>query len=103
MGYTNSGWEELGIPHPWPVPSHPVATPGPVPAALQAQAQPGCAQSLAPARQSPYLRVEFVVTQIQRCIDWFERFKVNVDFLLFSFFCHNCSTVNNQTIWRYYK
>lgn len=54
-------------------------------------------------QETSYLCVEFVVTQIQRCIDWFERFKVDVDLLLFSFFCHNCSTVNNQTIWRYYK
>lgn len=54
-------------------------------------------------QETSYLRVEFVVAQIQRRIDGFERFKVNVDFLLFSFFRHNCSTVNNQTIWRYYK
>ena len=50
-----------------------------------------------------HLCMEFVVTQIQWCINWFERFKVNVDFLFLSFFCYNCTTVNNQAIWRYCK
>ena len=45
--------------------------------------------------------MEFV-TQIQWCINWFEKFKVNVDFLFLSFFCYNCTTVNNQAIWRYF-
>lgn len=32
-----------------------------------------------------HLRVELVVTQIQRCVDGFERLKVDVDFLFFPF------------------
>lgn len=42
--------------------------------------------------------MKFVVAQIQGCVDRFKGLKVNVDFLLFTLFCNNGSTVHNQTI-----
>lgn len=45
-----------------------------------------------------YLSVEFVIAQIQGCVDWFERLKVDVDFFLFALFCHNGSTIHHQAI-----
>ena len=45
-----------------------------------------------------YLSVELVVTEIQRCIDWTEWFKVDVDLLFFAFLCDDCTTINHKTI-----
>lgn len=50
-----------------------------------------------------YLSVKFVVTEIKRGIDGFERLKVNIDFLLFAFFSHDGTTVDYQTIWGHCK
>lgn len=50
-----------------------------------------------------YLSVKFVVTEIKRGINGFERLKVNVDFLLFAFFSHDGATVNYQTVWGHCK
>jgi len=45
-----------------------------------------------------YLRMKFVVTQIQRRVNRAERFKVYVDFLLSALLRHHRSTVDYQTV-----
>lgn len=50
-----------------------------------------------------YLGVELVITEVQRGVDGFERLKVNVDFLLFAFFCHYGAAVNHQTVMGHCK
>lgn len=48
--------------------------------------------------KSSHLSVELVVTEVQGGVDWLKRLKVNIDFLLLAFLCHNGTTVHNQTI-----
>ena len=45
--------------------------------------------------------MELVVTQVQRCIDWLEWLKVNVDLLFFTLFCQDCAGVHHKSIWWY--
>ena len=47
-----------------------------------------------------YLCVKLVITQVKWCVDWFERLKVYVHFLLFAVICYNCSTINHKAIGR---
>lgn len=47
--------------------------------------------------------MELVVAEVQGSVDWLKRFKVNVNFLLLAFLCHNGATVHNQTIGWYCK
>lgn len=49
-------------------------------------------------RKFSHLGVELVVTEVQGGVDWFKRLKVNIDFLLLAFLCHNCATIHNQAI-----
>lgn len=44
--------------------------------------------------------MEFVVTKIERSINWFERFKVNVNFTFLSFGRDDFTTVDDQAIRR---
>ena len=46
------------------------------------------------------LCMEFVITQIQRCVDRLERLKVNVDLLFLALVCQDCTSVHHQPIWR---
>ncbi len=48
--------------------------------------------------KSSHLGVELVVAEVQGGVDWLKRLKVDIDFLLLAFLCHNGTTVNNQTI-----
>lgn len=56
--------------------------------------------------ERPHLGVELVVAEVQGGVNWLKRLKVDIDFLLLPFFCHNGATVHNQTIrwhWKYTK
>lgn len=50
-----------------------------------------------------HLGVKLVVAEVQGSVDRLKRFKVDVNFLLLAFLCHNGATVHNQTIGRYCK
>lgn len=52
-------------------------------------------------RKRSYLGVKLVVAEVQGSVDRLKRFKVDVNFLLLAFLCHNGATVHNQTIGRY--
>ena len=45
-------------------------------------------------------RVELVVAQIQRRVDWFERFEIDVDLLLFPVVGDDGSAVDDQSVGR---
>ena len=47
---------------------------------------------------SLYLCMKFVIAEVEGCVDWSERFKVDVDFLLFPFFCDDGATVYHKAI-----
>jgi hypothetical protein len=40
-------------------------------------------------------RVKFVVAEVERGVDGFEGFKVNIDLFFLSLIRHNCATVND--------
>lgn len=42
--------------------------------------------------------MELVVAEVQGGVDRLKRLKVDIDFLLLAFLCHNGATVHNQTI-----
>ena len=46
------------------------------------------------------LGVELVVTEVQRGVDWLERFEVNVNLSLLSFRGDDFTAVDNEAIWR---
>ena len=52
-------------------------------------------------RFAGYFSMKFIVTEIERCIDWLKRFKIDVHFLFFPIIGYDCSTVNDQSIIRY--
>lgn len=52
-------------------------------------------------RRRSYLSVKLVVAEVQGSVDRLKRLKVDVNFLLLAFLCHNGATVHNQTIGRY--
>lgn len=45
-----------------------------------------------------HLGVKLVVAEVQGGVDWLKRLKVDIDFLLLAFLCHNGATVHDQTI-----
>ena len=44
------------------------------------------------------LGVEFVVAEIERCVDWLERFEVDVHLSLLAIVGNNCTTIEHQAI-----
>lgn len=46
------------------------------------------------------LCVKLVVTEVEGSIDGFKRLKVDVDFLLFPFFCNDGPAVDDQAVGR---
>lgn len=46
------------------------------------------------------LCVKLVVTEVEGSIDGFKRLKVDVDLLLFPFFCHDGPAVDDQAVGR---
>lgn len=48
--------------------------------------------------------MKLVVTEVQGSVYWLKRLKVNVDFLLLTFLCHDGATVHDQTIgWHWQR
>ena len=43
--------------------------------------------------------VEFVVTEIERCVDWLKGLKVDVDLSFLAFRSDDFTTVNDQSVW----
>ena len=42
--------------------------------------------------------MKFVIAEVEGCVDWSERFKVDVDFLLLPFFCDDGAAVYHKAI-----
>lgn len=49
-----------------------------------------------------HLSVEFIVTEVEGCVDGTEWLKINVHFLLLAIVSHNRAAVDNQSITRNY-
>ena len=43
--------------------------------------------------------MEFVVTEVERSINWLEWLKVNIQLLLFAILCDDCTSVDYKPIW----
>lgn len=43
--------------------------------------------------------MEFVVAEVERCVDGFEGFKVDIDLFFLSLVRHDCSTINDKAIF----
>jgi len=43
--------------------------------------------------------VELVITEVERGVDGFEWFKVNIDLLFLSFIRNDCSTIHDETVF----
>lgn len=50
-----------------------------------------------------HLSVKLVVAEVQGGVDWLKRLKVDIDFLLLAFLCHNGAAVHDQTIGRHWE
>ena len=48
-----------------------------------------------------HFSVKFIVTEVQRRVDRFERFEIDVDFLFFAVIGNDRTTINNETIVRH--